>query len=449
MSIHKLTPGRLAQARKTNGMHGDGGNLWLQVTNGGAGQSWVFRWTDRITKRDRVMGLGSAFTITINEARELARTNCRLLLERKDPQTERDGARIDAEHAAGLAKTLKQVRDEFYKAKMIHRRKGTQHLFNRGMDKYVIPYIGDMPIRKVTRADCLDKTPLRKMWGGEKQVRRHVTAVRVLGYLQRIFSFAIEQGYLGTPKPLNPLAWEGLKHVLPESSSVHKTVHYPSLSHRDVYGFLQSVRAHENHGGWQAGHPNIALLLEFVVLTAVRPNEARLATWDQFDLPHRIWTVPPENMKEGNENRTVAITKSMLAVLGEMKMRRFEISPNAYVFPSTSPRVPAGTPYGMSSLPAWINRFLDWDIKFTPHGFRSTLKDWALANRYPIHLWEIQVAHKLGNQTSQSYGKYDLLEERREMMEAYDSYCNTPPAPESASADNIVSVDEWRNRQVS
>src|SRR2546421_10065569 len=84
-----------AKATK-DGMYGDGGNLWLQVTNGGAGKSWVFRWTERGTGRDRSMGLGSFFNVDAEEARDLARTYRRQLKAGKDPQRERDGAVLDA-----------------------------------------------------------------------------------------------------------------------------------------------------------------------------------------------------------------------------------------------------------------------------------------------------------------------------------------------------------------
>ena len=43
MAIHKLSAARIAKLT-TNGMYGDGGNLWLCVTNNGAGpDSFVAR----------------------------------------------------------------------------------------------------------------------------------------------------------------------------------------------------------------------------------------------------------------------------------------------------------------------------------------------------------------------------------------------------------------------
>jgi Arm DNA-binding domain len=55
---------------KKPGMYADGGGLYLQVTNADA-KSWIFRYT--VGGRERFMGLGSANTVGLSEARETAR----------------------------------------------------------------------------------------------------------------------------------------------------------------------------------------------------------------------------------------------------------------------------------------------------------------------------------------------------------------------------------------
>jgi integrase len=46
-----------------------------------------------------------------------------------------------------------------------------------------------------------------------------------------------------------------------------------------------------------------AVALEFVILTATRTNEALGATWPEFDLPNKLWTIPAARMKGGREHR--------------------------------------------------------------------------------------------------------------------------------------------------
>jgi hypothetical protein len=136
----------------------------------------------------------------------------------------------------------------------------------------------------------------------------------------------------------------------------------------------------------------------------------------------------------------------MLAVLKEAQKQRVSQSEEAIVFPSLSGRrfLAAGRSKGdgRSLDPESIRHFIgrmQLDIKITTHGFRSTLRDWCRANKYPSEWWDIQVDHVLGNKTSQSYGHDDLLDERRCMMEAWGEYCAKPsPEPEDAQVFNLA-----------
>src|SRR5262245_27203450 len=66
--MHKLTA--LAVKNAGPGRHGDGGCLWLQVGPTGT-KAWLFRYM--IEGRARAMGLGSAETFSLKEARERAK----------------------------------------------------------------------------------------------------------------------------------------------------------------------------------------------------------------------------------------------------------------------------------------------------------------------------------------------------------------------------------------
>ncbi len=85
---------------KEPGMYGDGGGLWLQVTGKGA-RSWIYRFTLR--GRSREMGIGSAGTFSLAEARERARDCRELVAEGRDPievrAAERQAAAIEATRA--------------------------------------------------------------------------------------------------------------------------------------------------------------------------------------------------------------------------------------------------------------------------------------------------------------------------------------------------------------
>ena len=53
----------------------------------------------------------------------------------------------------------------------------------------------------------------------------------------------------------------------------------------------------------KSGQPAVKLAFEFLVLTATRSGEVRLATWDEIDTAGAVWTVPAARMKAKREHR--------------------------------------------------------------------------------------------------------------------------------------------------
>ena len=76
------------------------------------------------------------------------------------------------------------------------------------------------------------------------------------------------------------------------------------------------------------------LCCRFLVLTAARSGEARGATWDEIDVEDRVWRIPSERMKAGEE-RWVPQSAQALDVLGEASDLRDE---SGLVFPSPMKR---------------------------------------------------------------------------------------------------------------
>ena len=94
MLINRLTTLDVTRARPSEGKRrvviADGGGLYLQVTHSphGPGRSWVFRY--KLKGRTRTMGLGSANTVGLAQARAKARQYRQQVVEGIDPLTERD-----------------------------------------------------------------------------------------------------------------------------------------------------------------------------------------------------------------------------------------------------------------------------------------------------------------------------------------------------------------------
>jgi len=61
--------------------------------------------------------------------------------------------------------------------------------------------------------------------------------------------------------------------------------------------------------------------LQFAILTAVRSGEALAATWDEFDLEAKLWTIPAERMK-AKRDHIVPLSDAALVVLAKMRVIR-------------------------------------------------------------------------------------------------------------------------------
>jgi integrase len=453
MAIHKLSKTRIEKETK-NGSYGDGNNLWLQVRNNGDSKVWMFRWKDRTTKKEQNFSIGPLRFIGVDEARAKAAEYCRMLWEGNDPAKERAARKLDEQIAKGLARTVRQVVEEYDDAIIAHHAPNTQ-ITARRMLRIVNRTIGDMPIAKVNKQIILDELLLKDdLW-----VKKYPTAKALQGQLIGLCGFAIDKGYI--PTGYNPALFEHLKRSLPKARRVHKTEHHSGVPYKKMGQFMKELRAYFYRGYLQCyqGRPPIALCIELIALTGCRPGEARLAQYKEFDLEDRIWTVPPEHLKiKHGEVKRVPITKPMLDVINQAKQIAYpkdsskwmdghkrgpifprarhapDCSPDAVVFPNS-----VNEPYDEAQLARFMRAPMSkWNA--VPHGFRTSLKDWWKAKGFPMEWWEIQVDHRDG-----PYGKDDMLEERRGKMELWGEHCSKPtPEPK---AGNLVNISDKRKRR--
>ena len=110
-------------------------------------------------------------------------------------------------------------------------------------------------------------------------------------------------------------------------------------------------------------------------------------------------------MKTKREHR-VPLSSAALRVLAEAK------SDSPFVFPGRG-----GKPIARQSIGRALN-----GTEATPHGFRSSFRDWCSETGVPREVAERALAHVVGNKVEAAYNRTDLLERRREVMEAWGRY---------------------------
>ena len=64
----------------------------------------------------------------------------------------------------------------------------------------------------------------------------------------------------------------------------------------------------------------------------------------------------------------------------------------------------------------------DLSLDAVPHGFRSSFRDWCGESGQSRELAEAALAHTIRNKAEAPYARTDLLERRRELMEAWSGY---------------------------
>jgi integrase len=133
------------------------------------------------------------------------------------------------------------------------------------------------------------------------------------------------------------------------------------MPYAQVPAFVSSLYALD---GWAATR----LAFEFLILTAARSGEVRLAIWKEIDLNNALWTVPAERMKARVEH-AVPLVPRALAILREARATYPE---SDLIFPGTKP----GLPLSDMTLTK-VLRDAGLAGKATAHGFRSSFKDWC------------------------------------------------------------------------
>ena len=372
------------------GRHTDGPGahgLAILVTATGA-KCWVQRIV--IQSKRCQLGLGGYPIVSLAEARVKAFENHKLARAGGDPLAFK--RRADVPTFAEAAE----------KVHAIHRPtwKNDRHAASwlTCLREYAFPRIGDQRVSDVTARDVM--AILLPIWH-----TRAETARRVRQRIGTVMKWAITQGFRSD----NP-AGEAVGAALPRNTSGPPR-HHRALPYDEVAGALATVRA-------SSAGMAVRLAFEFLVLTAARSGEVRLATWNEIDFGARTWTVPGERMKAGREHR-VPLAPRAVEVLHETRMLRDE---SQLLFPGTR----RGRPLSDMTLSKLLRGL---GINAVPHGFRSSFRDWAgETTGFPREVLETALAHVNPNKVEAAYARSDLFERRRELMEAWSRYLDPATA---------------------
>ena len=382
----RLSPFKV-RALKTPGRYADGNGLYLMVEPSGA-KRWLLR--TMVQGRRRDLGLGGARLVSLAEAREAARRYRAIARSGGDPFAERRKARPTLTFEVAAREVYKQHQPSWRNAK--HKEQWINSLA-----EYAFPIIGASPVDQITPAEAL--RVLSPIW-----LTKAETARRVKQRLKAVFDWAKASGLRSGDNPV-----EAIAKALPKQPE--RVRHHAALAYAQVPGFIRSLQA------TGIGEP-VKLAFEFMILTATRTSEALNASWREFDLDERLWTIPAERMKAGRPHRVPLAPRAM-----EILARAKELAgTSTLVFPGRSLERPMSNMVFLMAL-----RRMELDV--TGHGFRSAFRDWASERtNFSREVCEMALAHTIKDKAEAAYRRGDLLDKRRALMAAWAGFATVKSA---------------------
>jgi integrase len=400
-ALNRLTDVIVKRATKP-GLYADGGSLYLRVRPTGT-RSWIFRYRRDGKLHD--LGLGPAHTISLASARQRARQLREQRYDGVDPLAAKKARQIAAKIEAAKAMTFAECAEAYISAHQTswrHAKHRTQ--WSASLATYAFPALGELPVSAIDTT--LVMKAIEPIWSAKPE-----TASRVRGRIERILDWATVRQYR---QGENPARWRGhLEALLPAPANAKRAArheqgreeHFSALPYAQIAGFMFRSRQQEGIS---------ARALEFAILTAARAGEVLGCRWDEIDQTNRLWTIPGARMKSGREHRS-PLSDAAMAIVEKMA----ELRQGDFVFPSHK----VGKPLSDPTLARALKRLGRDDL--TVHGFRSTFSDWcAEQTNFPAEVREMALAHAVGDKVEAAYRRGDLFDKRRQLAEAWASFCD-------------------------
>ena len=354
------------------GKYADGEGLWLSKYDKSAGK-WFLRLV--IKGRRREMGLGRWPDVSLSEAREHAANARRSVRFGNDPIEDR---RKRNQHIERLS-VVDAVQGCFEARQAELKGDGVAGRWMSPLSLHVLPKIGKTAIEDLDQHTI--KSVLEPIW--------HDKASTADKALQRLSLTIKHAAALGLDVDMQVT----MKARALLGKQRHEVKHIPAMPYQEVPAFYR----------WLCDQPHQSCLaLRFLILTATRTSEVRLATFDEID--NDVWVIPGKRTKTGAEHR-VPLTDECLKIVEIAKAQNI----SEFLFPS---------PTGKAMSDATMSRFMEREgYTYRPHGFRASFRTWVEEQTdTPYEVKEAALAHKVDAGIVGAYQRSDRLEKRRDLM---------------------------------
>jgi len=393
---------RQAKAAKKKYTLPDTDGLGLVVSPVG-GKAWHLRYY-WLGKQKRI-SLGNYPEIGLREARTLRDEARALLAKGINPHVERKQKR----HAVQLASeyTFQVVFDTWVEHRRKELKEGRQSTLSQILRIFgndVLPSLGKKSIYDIRRPQLLG------ILARIEERKAYTTAEKVRTWFGQLFRYAL---VVAEGMEANPAT--DLDVVAAPKPPV---AHNPFLRLHELPEMLQTLRLYKGRS------VQTQLGLRLLLLTGVRTGELRLASPDQFDLERGLWIIPPEIVKQLQDEMRKAGKRAqdIPPYIVPLSLQAIEII--QYLLDRVKPaqryllthRSDLKKRISENTLNSALQR-MDYEDKLTGHGIRATISTALNEVGYPKIWVDAQLSHSDPDKVSTSYNHAEYVEPRRRMMQ--------------------------------
>lgn len=357
--------------------------------------TWIYRFV--LKGNQAKMKIGEYPAMKIKEATEERDRLAELVLQDVDPRN-KQAIRLGENKPV----TVSQVIDHYIENQL--KQSNSQWKAVAGMlCASVNPLVGEYELAKLELADFVELFRRERNRAGAKH------SARLLPRLKTVMNYAVRNGFIKY-NVLAPLT----QRDVGEKSQPRKT----KLSEIEVGAYWTKIHSLPYHN-------SMINFLALNMIFASRTNEWRLAKKEHIDWTKKVWTVPVENNKirgrGGNE-----IIRPIPKLAEEILRRQFAMFPEAeHVFPryyryKDVPFDPK-TPYRPSIELANVME-QEGFTSSRNHDMRRTARNAWEMMRFPYHVSETMLGHKVHRGTQAHYLDFAYVDEQRECYERWCDY---------------------------
>lgn len=366
----------------------DGDGLFLLVKTSGK-KLWRFRNQRPVSGSRTNLSLGSYPALTLAAARQIRDQHLSALAQGMDPQQQQEQA--SEQRQIELDSIFSTVAANWFQLKSKNVTEDYAKDIWRSLDKDVFPAIGSIPVQEIKARTIVEALEPIKARGALETVRRLVQRVN------EIMIYAVNTGLIDA----NPASGVGMAFEKPKKQNM------PTLRPEELPKLMRSL---------VMSNLSVATrcLIEWQLLTLVRPSEASGARWAEIDLDAKLWTIPAERMKAKREH-IVPLSPQALDIIEVMK----PVSAHReHVFPSRNdPKQPMNSQTANAAL-----KRIGYGRKLVAHGLRSIASTAMNEAGHNADVIEAALAHSEKNEVRRAYNRSIYLIQRQSLMHWWGNF---------------------------